>query len=189
VPKLNKGAGVLRIIAGKWRGRKLEIIDAEGLRPTSDRIRETVFNWLQSEVGNARCLDLYAGTGALGLEAASRGAEQVTLIEANQQAARQLKSHCDVLQATQCEVHAETALAFLAHNDAQYDIVFIDPPYQANAWTEVAEQLVRTGALADKALIYIEYPKSVSKPELPTQWQLLKEKKAGAVNYALYQHQ
>lgn len=189
MPKQNKASrGSLRIIGGQWRGRKLDIVDLEGLRPTANRIRETLFNWLQTDIGLSHCLDLYAGTGALGLEAASRGAKQVTLLEVNQQAAKQLQTHCDALDAGQCQVINTTAMGFLAQNKQQYDIVFIDPPYQDNAWSEVAQQLMSTQALADQALIYIEYPTAMDTPELPQQWQLLKEKKAGAVQYALYQH-
>ena len=188
--KLNKAKtqGQLRIIAGSWRGRKLAVLDLEGLRPTPDRVRETVFNWLQSHLGQSRCLDLFAGTGALGLEAASRGAEHVSLVELNSKAAMQLRTHCQTLSAEQCEVHNQAATDFLNQNQQQYDIVFIDPPYQSDYWSEVAEQLIATGSLADDALIYLEYPTQLNKPVLPTQWQLIKEKKAGAVNYCLFRN-
>jgi len=183
-----KATGSLRIIAGQWRGRKLAVLDLAGLRPTSDRIRETVFNWLQPHLGAANCLDLYAGTGALGLEAASRGAEKVTLVELNAKAATQLQSHCQTLSATQCQVHTQAASDFLEQNQQQYDIVFIDPPYQGNYWSDIAQQLMTNNSLAENALIYLEYPKQVAMPILPTQWQLIKEKKAGAVNYCLFQN-
>jgi 16S rRNA (guanine966-N2)-methyltransferase len=183
-----KAAGSLRIIAGLWRGRKLAVLDLEGLRPTSDRIRETVFNWLQPYVGSANCLDLYAGTGALGLEAASRGAERVTLVELNAKAAAQLQSHCQTLSAKQCQVHRQGASDFLNQNQQQYDIIFIDPPYQGDFWSDIAQQLMDTNSVADNALIYVEYPKQIVMPTLPAQWQLMKEKKAGAVNYCLFQN-
>jgi 16S rRNA (guanine966-N2)-methyltransferase len=191
VVKLNKAQqalGQLRIIAGSWRGRKLAVLHLEGLRPTPDRVRETVFNWLQPHLGQSRCLDLFAGTGALGLEAASRGAEHVSLVELNSKAAMQLRTHCQTLSAEQCEVHNQAATDFLNQNQQQYDIVFIDPPYQSDYWSEVAEQLIATGSLAGDALIYLEYPTQLDKPVLPTQWQLIKEKKAGAVNYCLFQN-
>ena len=186
--KLSKALGQLRIIAGSWRGRKLAVLDLEGLRPTPDRVRETVFNWLHPHLGQSRCLDLFAGTGALGLEAASRGAEHVSLVELNSKAAMQLGTHCQTLSAEQCEVHNQAASDFLNQNQQQYDIVFIDPPYQSDYWSEVAEQLIATGSLADDALIYLEYPTQLNKPVLPTQWQLIKEKKAGAVNYCLFRN-
>ena len=186
--KLSKALGQLRIIAGSWRGRKLAVLDLEGLRPTPDRVRETVFNWLQPHLGQSRCLDLFAGTGALGLEAASRGAGHVSLVELNSKAAMQLRTHCQTLSAEQCEVHLQAATDFLNQHQQQYDIVFIDPPYQSDYWSEVAEQLIATGSLADDALIYLEYPRQFDKPLLPAQWQLIKEKKAGAVNYCLFRN-
>ena len=188
VVKLSKALGQLRIIAGSWRGRKLAVLDLEGLRPTPDRVRETVFNWLQPHLGQSRCLDLFAGTGALGLEAASRGAGHVSLVELNSKAAMQLRTHCQTLSAEQCEVHLQAATDFLNQHQQQYDIVFIDPPYQSDYWSEVAEQLIATGSLADYALIYLEYPRQLDKPLLPAQWQLIKEKKAGAVNYCLFRN-
>jgi len=188
VDKLSKALGQLRIIAGSWRGRKLAVLDLEGLRPTPDRVRETVFNWLHPHLGQSRCLDLFAGTGALGLEAASRGAEHVSLVELNSKAAMQLGTHCQTLSAEQCEVHNQAASDFLNQNQQQYDIVFIDPPYQSDYWSEVAEQLIATGSLAGDALIYLEYPTQLDKPVLPAQWQLIKEKKAGAVNYCLFRN-
>lgn len=184
----HKASGNLRIIGGQWRGRKLTICDAEGLRPTPDRIRETLFNWLQTSIGGARCLDLYAGSGALGLEAASRGAQQVVLVERNTETASQLRIHCQQLDTTQCTVETQAATTFLMTNQAQFDLVFIDPPYQDGAWTEVAIQLTESNALAEQAQIYLEYPSQQSQPTLPTSWQLLKEKTAGAVNYCLFQY-
>jgi 16S rRNA (guanine966-N2)-methyltransferase len=180
--------GSLRIIAGRWRGRKLAVLDLAGLRPTSDRIRETVFNWLQPYVGGASCLDLFAGTGALGLEAASRGAENVTLVELNNKAVAQLKTQCQILNADQCQIHHQAASEFLSLNQLQYDIIFIDPPYQDDCWSDVAQQLIGSNSLAKDALIYLEYPKQIEMPKLPRQWQLMKEKKAGGVNYCLFQN-
>jgi 16S rRNA (guanine966-N2)-methyltransferase len=183
-----KAPGSLRIIAGHWRGRKLAVLDLAGLRPTSDRIRETLFSWLQPHLGSANCLDLYAGTGALGLEAASRGAGNVTLVELSTKAATQLQSHCQTLNATQCQVHKQSAADFLSQNQQQYDIVFIDPPYQGDYWSDIAQQLMLSNSLAENALIYLEYPKQTALPALPIEWQLIKEKKAGAVNYCLFQN-
>jgi len=183
-----KSTGNLRIIAGRWRGRKLNVLDVEGLRPTSDRIRETVFNWLQPTLGQAKCLDLFAGSGALGFEAASRGAESVTLVELNTKAAQQLQHNCQQLAADNCQPIHQDAMLFLSANREQYDIVFIDPPYQADLWSSIAQQLVLQHSLSANALIYLEYPSHITRPELPIHWQLMKEKKAGAVNYCLFQN-
>ncbi|NQZ54025.1 MAG: 16S rRNA (guanine(966)-N(2))-methyltransferase RsmD [Piscirickettsiaceae bacterium] len=186
--KQNKGksSGVLRLIAGKWRGRKLIFPDVEGLRPTPDRIRETVFNWLHADIGGARCLDLFAGSGALGFEAASRGAESVTLVESNAQAAKQLQDNVQLLKADDCLVKNKTAQQFLATNSEQYDIVFIDPPYQANLWQDITYQLVESNALVDKAVIYLECSSKGDLPIVPQHWHLIKDKKAGEVRYCLF---
>jgi len=183
-----KTTGSLRIIAGRWRGRKLTVLDLDGLRPTSDRIRETLFNWLQPTLGQANCLDLFSGTGALGLEAASRGAQKVTLVELNTKAAEQLRSNCQQLEADNCQVENQDAATFLSGNNEQYDIVFIDPPYQADLWSQIAQQLVSHNSLSVDAVIYLEYPSHISPPSLPAHWQLMKEKKAGAVNYCLFKN-
>jgi len=180
--------GQCRIIAGKWRGRKLDVPDVEGLRPTPDRVRETVFNWLQSNIGGARCLDLFAGCGSLSFEAASRGASNVVMVELNAVAAKQLRENCTSLSAIQCGVEKTTAQQFLSTNTEQYDIVFIDPPYQANLWTEIALQLVSSNALSDDAIVYLECPSKADLPELPRHWQLIKEKKAGNIRYCLFQN-
>jgi 16S rRNA (guanine966-N2)-methyltransferase len=184
----NKSAGSLRIIAGRWRGRKLAVMDLKGLRPTSDRIRETVFNWLQPHLESAICLDLFAGTGALGLEAASRGAKKVTLVELNSKAAAQLVLYCQRLAAQQCQVYNQAASDFLTQNKQRYDIIFIDPPYQGSSWSAITQQLMASNSVADNALIYLEYPKQIEMPALPLQWQLIKEKRAGAVNYCLFKN-
>ncbi len=183
-----KQSGVVRLIAGKWRGRKLNFPDCDGLRPTPDRVRETIFNWLQSDMGDAQCLDLFAGSGALGFEAASRGAERVTLIESNPEATLQLQLNSRILSAVNCRVENTTAQQFLAANSMQYDIVFIDPPYQADFLQEVANQLVETNALKDRAKIYLECSSKEDLPRYPDHWQLIKDKKAGEVRYCLFLH-
>lgn len=184
--KANK-AGSLRIIGGLWRGRKLGFPDVEGLRPTGDRVRETVFNWLQPILGDSRCLDLFAGSGALGLEAASRGAEQVVLVETDRSAYQLLQTNLQVLKASQCQLFYGRAEQFLASQQQPFDVVFIDPPFQADLWTEVAELLTDKGLLNDGARIYLEYPRRQDMPELPSSWHLLKEKKAGDVKYCLFE--
>ncbi len=179
--------GQLRLIAGKWRGRKLAIADVEGLRPTPDRVRETVFNWLQATVGGARCLDLFAGSGALGFEAASRGASSVVLVESNTRAATILRDNITAMSAEQCQVENKTAQQFIAQTTQQYDLVFIDPPYQSDLWTEIAQQLVTSNVLADNATIYLECPSKGELPRVPESWTVLKDKTAGDVRYCLFE--
>ena len=183
-----KVAGTLRIIGGRWRGRKLTVIDSEGLRPTPSRVRETLFNWLQFSLSGANCLDLFAGTGALGLEAASRGVEKITLVEFNARTAEQLSKNCQQLGADNYQLVNKDAVTFLSGDQDQYDIVFIDPPYKLEIWSEIAEQLVSQDCLSLNALIYVEYPLTAIKPLLPSKWQLIKEKKAGGVNYCLFKN-
>lgn len=185
--KPNNTAGKLRLIAGKWRGRKLAIADVEGLRPTPDRVRETVFNWLQATVGGARCLDLFAGSGALGFEAASRGAKSVVLVESNTYASKILRENMTAMSAVQCLVENKTAQQFIAQTTKQYDLVFIDPPYQAELWTEIAQQLVENKVLADNAFIYLECPSKGELPTVPESWTVLKDKIAGDVRYCLFE--
>ena len=183
-----KVAGTLRVIGGRWRGRKLTVLDSEGLRPTPSRVRETLFNWLQFSLSGANCLDLFAGTGALGLEAASRGVEKVTLVEFNAGTAEQLSKNCQQLGADNYQLVNKDAVSFLSGDQDQYDIVFIDPPYELGIWSEIAEQLVSQDCLSLNALIYVEYPLTAIKPSLPSKWQLIKEKKAGGVNYCLFKN-
>lgn len=184
--KANK-AGNLRIIGGIWRGRKLGFPDVEGLRPTGDRVRETVFNWLQPMLGDSRCLDLFAGSGALGLEAASRGASEVILVETDRSAYQLLQTNLDILKASQCQLFQGRAEQFLASQQQPFDVIFIDPPFQAGLWTDIAYQLTDKGLLNDGAKIYLEYPRRQDMPDLPSSWQLLKEKKAGDVKYCLFE--
>ncbi len=177
--------GQLRIIAGKWRGRKLQFPDIEQLRPTPDRVRETIFNWLQPYIGDAHCLDLFAGSGALGFEALSRGAQHVTMVELQAEAVQQLRLNRHTLSAEQADVKQMTAQQYLKQCQEQFDIVFIDPPYQADLWTEIAELLVEYEVLANNAMIYLECPSNKPLPTLANNWQLIKDKKAGDVRYCL----
>lgn len=179
--------GSIRIIAGKHRGRKLPVLMAEGLRPTTDRVKETVFNWLMPFIQDANCLDCFAGAGSLGFEALSRGAAQVTLIELNKTAAKQLQANKLLLNANNVTISNTNALNYLNSSDKkQYDLVFIDPPFRENLVPQVAE-LLNNGWIADQALIYVEM--EVNGPQLtPDNWLLLKEKVAGQVAYRLFQY-
>jgi 16S rRNA (guanine966-N2)-methyltransferase len=179
--------GNIRIIAGKHKGRKLPVLMAEGLRPTTDRVKETVFNWLMPYIHNANCLDCFAGAGSLGFEALSRGASQVTLIELNSSAAKQLQTNKQLLQANNLIIINTNSLDFLTSTDKTlYDLVFIDPPFRENLVTQTAE-LLNDGWLANQALIYVEMEINSSQ-QLPKNWQLLKEKFAGQVTYRLFQY-
>ncbi|GAA5525880.1 ribosomal RNA small subunit methyltransferase D [Microbulbifer aestuariivivens] len=186
--------GQLRIIGGDWRGRKLQFAAVEGLRPTGDRLRETLFNWLQFRLVGARCLDLFAGSGALGLEALSRGAAAVDFVELNRQAAQTLSSQLQLLQCDQGRVHNCSAAQYLqgtpgscdpdSYGPNSYDIVFIDPPFAGNLWAETLAVLALR--LAAGALVYVETPRD-SALAPPPHWQLQKEKRAGQVCMRLFQ--
>jgi len=152
--------GRVRIIGGRWRGRKLSVADVPGLRPTGDRIRETLFNWLQMAVPGARCLDLFAGSGALGLEAASRDAAAVTLVESNPIAAQVLRQHMSTLQVDgRVQLQHTDAQAFLATNTERFDVVFVDPPFAAHLQSDILHTLDEQH-LQRGALVYIEAPRS-----------------------------
>jgi len=180
-------SGNIRIIAGKYRGRKLTVLDVEGLRPTTDRVKETVFNWLMPYITDAKCLDCFAGSGGLGFEALSRGAKQVTFLELNKKAAQQLKLNLQTLQAQHGEVVNTDSLHYLNSITQQVDIAFIDPPFRQDLLTDTITKLSQ-GWLAENALIYIEAEREAKITNLPKNWQLLKEKIAGQVAYRLYQN-
>ena len=165
------GAGQIRIIGGLWRGRKLPVPDSAGLRPTTDRVRETLFNWLAPDIQGARCLDCFAGSGALGLEALSRHAASATLLELERPVAQQLEKNLTTLGCKTGRVINTNTLQFLAQNGEPHDLVFIDPP------------------LADNALIYVESEVEHGLPPVPVSWQLHREKIAGQVAYRLYHRQ
>lgn len=178
--------GSIRIIAGKHRGRKLPVMMAEGLRPTTDRVKETVFNWLMPYMHKANCLDCFAGAGSLGFEALSRGAEKITLVELNKSAFKQLQANKALLNADNLTVEQGDVLSVLAQQPKHtFDIVFIDPPFRQALVSKTA-QLLTQGWLSNQALIYVEM-ESESEQPLPNNWQLLKEKVAGQVAYRLYQ--
>jgi 16S rRNA (guanine966-N2)-methyltransferase len=179
-------ARVLRIIGGSWRGRKLRFPAAPLIRPTPDRVRETLFNWLGARVNGARCLDLFAGSGALGLEALSRGAAHVTFVEHDAQAARALRALLEEWGARAAIVERVDALRFLQGTPQTFDIVFLDPPFAADLLAESAAALERGGWLSSAALVYVEYAARDALPPLPSSWRVLREKRAGEVGYHLY---
>ena len=170
----------LRIVAGNWRNRLLDIADTPGLRPTSERIRETLFNWLARHIEGARCLDLFAGTGALGLEALSRGAAGTVFVEKSEVAARVLKSNIEMLGAKGATVCEADAFEYLRQAPVRsFDIVFLDPPFAA----DMLEDLCRL--LAEGARVYLENDVATDEAVLPAGWELLKSKVAGQVRYTL----
>jgi 16S rRNA (guanine966-N2)-methyltransferase len=180
----------LRIIAGQWRGRRWQFPDAQ-IRPTSERIRETLFNWLQGRVGGRHCLDLFAGSGALGLEALSRGAAHCVFVDQNAQAIAALG---DVLRAwgadsTVAELVHIRAAQYLKKAVRAFDLVFLDPPFAGDAaLAELAMQLQARGWLSPGCLVYFEHPRAAPLPALPAGWVALRESAAGAVGYDLYEY-
>jgi len=178
--------GRLRIVAGNWRSRLLDIADVEGLRPTSERIRETLFNWLGPNLPGSCCLDLFAGTGALGLEALSRGAASVTFVESSPLAARQLQANIDVLDADAAVLLQQDALSFLVSpSEREFDVVFLDPPFAADMLEETCRLLAGHNMLADGALVYLEQDRGRPEAALPEGWRVTKNKTAGNVRYML----
>jgi 16S rRNA (guanine966-N2)-methyltransferase len=175
---------VVRIIGGQHRGRKLAFAEMPGLRPTGDRIRETLFNWLQPVIEGARCLDLFAGSGVLGMEAASRGAARVVMVEQAAAVVRQLERNRQQLSLDQVSIVRADALQFLEQSPTPFDIVFLDPPFDNNLLAPVCQRLTQ-GWLADGARIYLEEDVSREFPVLPEDWQWLKQKRAGQVRYGL----
>lgn len=185
-PQKKSTSGFVRIISGLWRGRKLPVHDAEGLRPTTDRVKETVFNWLAQDLPQSRCLDLFAGSGSLGLEAASRQAEHVTLIELNPTAYRQLQSNVATLKATNIEVVNQDALTFLQQDGTPHHVVFLDPPFRKGLLSDTIKHLEQYGWLANDAWIYIETEKELPLEGIPAHWSLHREKTAGQVCFRLF---
>lgn len=179
------GAGRIRIIGGSLRNSRLEVPDLPGLRPTPERVRETLFNWLAPVIEGARCLDLCAGTGALGIEALSRGAASVQFVERDALAALALRQNLHRLKLAVGQVQAADAQQFLAGLPQPMDLVLLDPPFALDIWHTLAQQLEQGGWLAERASIYVESPRA-SAPRLPPNWQLHREGRAGEVRFALY---
>ncbi|MFT6287922.1 MAG: 16S rRNA (guanine966-N2)-methyltransferase [Alcanivorax sp.] len=187
-PQATEGSGRLRIIGGTWRGRKLNFSAAPGLRPTPDRVRETVFNWLAPQIHQAWCADLFAGSGALGLEALSRGAAHCDFVDSNGQTMVQIQQHLAALSAlSQAKCINDKAASFLQSTKTRYDIVFIDPPFGMGLTAEVCDLLASRCLLNPGALIYLETGTSDEAPDIPLSWRLHREKTSGEVHFRLYQ--
>ena len=185
VPDARHGGGSVRIIGGRWRGTRLQVPDAPGLRPTSDRVRETLFNWLMPALPGATVLDLFAGSGALGLEAVSRGAARAVLVERAPALAAMLRQHAARLDAgDRIEVANEDALRWLARAPAaKVDIAFVDPPFAAGLWEATLPALLPH--LAADAWLYVESPAGTA-PAPPPGWRLHRELATAQARAALY---
>lgn len=184
----NPGRGYrdeFRIIAGQWRRRKLKFPALPGIRPSPDRVRETLFNWLREHVEGARCLDLFAGSGALGLEALSRGAARVVFVDRERAAVEALRAHLESLHAEGGEVFQSDALAWLSAAPRPFDLVFLDPPFESELLVAVLTALSR-GWLKPRAFVYMEYPAD-RPPPLSSPWQVWRESRAGRVGFSLVQ--
>ena len=180
---------VLRIIGGRHRSRKLRFPEGVDIRPTPDRVRETLFNWLQPRIVDAMVLDLFAGSGALGLEALSRGAARVTFIEKDRRAATAIEAVAREWQETEASVVCADALGWLAQPrlaEEQFNIVFLDPPYDSELLSATAAALAAGGRLAPDARVYLEARARDPLPRLPDGWQSLRDGRAGEVGYHLF---
>lgn len=177
--------GEIRIIGGLFKGKKIKVCDVDDLRPTSNRLRETLFNILQFDIKGAKCLDTFAGTGALGIEALSRGAKHVTFLEKNTKAYQQLKKTLLELQTTQFSIIHQDALSYLDNCPQTFDIILIDPPFQRHLWESCVDTIYEKKLLNLHGLIYLES----SLPILldSEKWALRKQNKIGDVYYAIYE--
>ena len=177
-------ANEVRIIGGMWKGRKLSFPAAKQLRPTLGRAREGLFNWLAADIQGARCLDLFAGSGALGFEALSRGAAEVTFVEQDRKIARALRANVDNLNASNARVFTEPAERFLRRHEAPWDIVFLDPPFAGNKLTSMLQQLLSVNALHASGFVYFEHARSESFAPQPP-WSIHREARAGDTHFGL----
>ncbi|MFI4954752.1 MAG: 16S rRNA (guanine(966)-N(2))-methyltransferase RsmD [Gammaproteobacteria bacterium] len=178
--------GRVRIIGGEWRSRVIPVPAGVELRPTTDRIRETLFNWLLPHIEEANCLDVCSGSGILAFEALSRGASHVTLIDNEFQVTKHLQQQAALFQTTQLDIICADVVHWLSKPaTTQFTIAFIDPPFASQLWVPICTYLENNGWLAPEALIYLEMP-AQQKLELPHNWRPLKQKRAGNVNYELW---
>jgi 16S rRNA (guanine966-N2)-methyltransferase len=178
--------GRLRIVAGKWRSRLLDIADAPGLRPTSERVRETVFNWLAPLIQGARCLDLFAGSGALGFEALSRGAASVVFVDNSGSAIKAIEKSARALEAAGADIHRGDAADYVRNaRPASFDIIFLDPPFADDRLDDLCALIEERGILAPGGRVYLEQDRGQAETPLPDRWRVLKDKTAGNVRYML----
>lgn len=185
----NPSQGHIRIISGNWRGRKLPVLNSEGLRPTTDRTKETLFNWLAPYIVGLNCLDAFSGTGSLGLEALSRGAATVTFIEKDKKVASQLTKNLDTLGAVKSDVKliVGDALQLLANDNEQYDLIFLDPPFHQGLADEAMSIISSGEILSEDGLVYLETELSEKTASLANDWLPIKSKSTKTMNYQLLQ--
>lgn len=187
--RANQHRAAVRVIGGRWRGRKIPVVGT-GIRPTGDRVRETLFNWLAPGLRGARCLDWFAGSGALGIEALSRGAAAAVFVESDRATAAALRAYLqtlDDLAATQFDVLNAAAAQVPLAAHGPFDLVFIDPPFDGPDLGNLCTLLNRSQALATDARVYLELPRTTALPELPAAWEIIKNKAAGQVSFVLAQ--
>jgi len=185
VAKGRKGGSRLRIIGGEWRSRQLPFVEVPGLRPTPDRVRETLFNWLQGDIVNARCLDLFAGSGAIAFEALSRRAAEVVLVEKHARAAQQLRDNLQLLEGqgeSRAKVVNLDAMKYLQQSPEPFDLIFLDPPYRKGFLPLVLDQITDQGLLTDRGLIYLEHESEESFDWADWNLEIKKQSKAGQVS-------
>ena len=179
----------VRIIAGNWRGRRLPVADVPGLRPSGDRCRETLFNWLQPWIAASDCADLFAGTGALGFEAASRGAASVLMVEKHPRAQEVLRQDIDQLQAVQVKLHAGGAMSMIEGiKPDSFDIVFVDPPFDSNLQGLVLERLDKIGCVRRGGFVYVESP-AMKPVSPPSGWRVWRDQQLGEVRMQLFRRE
>lgn len=184
-----RGTNQLRIIGGQWRSRKLEFPDAPSLRPTPDRVRETLYNWLAAHIAGAKLLDCFAGSGALFLEGMSRGAASGTALELDRAAAASLQANLQLLRADNAQVLQQDSLAWLNRPaSSQFDVVLLDPPFHQDLLIPCCQLLEDNGWLVEDAFIYTESEQPPSQLGLPASWQLHREKHAGQLYFALWKN-
>jgi len=189
MPKRPGSSNTLRIIGGIHRGRKLSFPDAPGLRPTADRLRETLFNWLQNQIAGSRCLDLFAGSGALGFEAASRGARQVVMIEPDNTVVQNLKANVKLfdLEPVISVIKSRASSWMQQYEGPNFNIVFLDPPFAQQLLSQTIQLMVDRGLLAEHGYVYIERDLNQPLPKLPVNWEVIRDKTASQVAYSLIQ--
>ena len=177
----------VRIIAGQWRSRRLPVVDVAGLRPSGDRSRETLFNWIQAFIPGSKCADLFAGTGALGFEAASRGAASVAMVERDANVVRHLRDSAALLEADQVVITHGDALAWLdEQSPGTYKIIFVDPPFKDQLHNDVLDKIDQSNCLKPGGLVYVESPASQTAPQTPEGWSSWREKVIGEVRLQVF---
>ena len=179
-----KSNNTIRIISGSLKGRKVQVLNIEGLRPTSDRAKETLFNWLQFEIANKNVLDLFAGSGSLGLEAASRYAKKVTLVEKNTSAAKQLHDICKQLDINNTTIKNISAQTFLNENKSKFDVIFLDPPFADHLLPKIIDEILEVATV--NGYVYCEFDKKQEPIKFPSNFELFRQKTLGQVKIEVW---